>query len=89
MPAKRRLFHHDIAGALKVPHNALGGDGGHVFAGFMDTLAALEPQRERYGFSQVFGIGERELFVIGHRQTIAGLGERSKERKAPACERRG
>ena len=51
MPVNRRLLHHDIAGALKVPHNALGGDGGHVLTGFMGTLAALEPKRERYGFS--------------------------------------
>jgi hypothetical protein len=40
-----------------VVHDALCGDGGHIFIGLMDALTALEPQRECDRVGKIAGIG--------------------------------
>jgi hypothetical protein len=61
-----RLFQDDEAGALKVTHNALRGDSGHVFVSAVDTLAAIEPKRKRDCIGKVVRTCECELVVNGH-----------------------
>ena len=63
MTVERRFLHDDEAGALKMPHDTLGGDGGHVLGGVMLALAALKPEREGYRVGQVARVGWRELVV--------------------------
>jgi hypothetical protein len=55
--AGRGLFQNDEPCLLKVAHDALSGDGGHVFIGAVDALAALEPQRERNRVGEVARVG--------------------------------
>jgi hypothetical protein len=77
--AEWRLFHDDETGALKVAHDALGGDSGHVFVGLVNTLSAFEPQRKGDCGGEVARIGGGELLVVvGHRRTIARQCEQSK-----------
>jgi hypothetical protein len=42
MSAKRRLLQDYEAGALQMPHNALGGYRGHVLIGLVEVFPALE-----------------------------------------------
>jgi hypothetical protein len=44
--AKRRFLHDHKPGPLQVAHDALRGNGGHVFRGVVFSLATLKPQRE-------------------------------------------
>jgi len=72
MTAERRFLHDHKARALKVAHNALRSDSGHVLIGLMNTLAAFEPQGQGDSISEVARVGWRELVVgVGHLRTIA------------------
>jgi hypothetical protein len=62
----KRLLHHDEAGALQMTHNALSGDGGHVFVGAVDSPTAIESERKRDGVGEIVRVGRSELVVGGH-----------------------
>jgi putative SOS response-associated peptidase YedK len=61
-----------------VAHNALGGNGGHVFVGAVDAFAAVEPKSERNCVGEVAGIGGRQLVVGEHCASLTGELERIK-----------
>ena len=66
MSAERRLLHDHEAAALEVAHDALRGNGGHVFVGVVFSLATLKPEREGDRIGEVRGVGGRELVGVGH-----------------------
>jgi len=59
MPAERRAFHHNVAGALEVADEPLCDDVGHECVRVVLALAALKFQREGERCGQVVGIGGR------------------------------
>jgi uncharacterized protein (DUF779 family) len=65
MSAARRLFHHNVAGALKVGDQPLRHDLRHENVGVMDALPAREAQREGERRGQVGGIGGAPFYISG------------------------
>jgi hypothetical protein len=61
---------------------------GHNCVGVVDALSTLKFKRECYRIGDVLGIGRCQL-VIGHPRTIAGRGERSKNKEPPQKTPRG
>jgi hypothetical protein len=57
MSAKRRLLHDHKPGPLQVAHDALRGNGGHVFGGVVFSLATLKPEREGNRLGEVDRVG--------------------------------
>lgn len=61
-----------------MPQDVIGGNLRHKFVAFVKALSAVESEREADRIGDIFGIGRRELFVVGHLRTIARQRERSK-----------
>ena len=68
-----------------MPHDPIGCDPRHERIAIMHALSPAELEGERDGVGEVCGIGRGELFIVGHRWTIAQGRERSKN-ESPARE---
>jgi hypothetical protein len=72
MSAKWRFLHDHKPSLLKVAHDTLRGNGGHVFGGVVFSLATLKPEREGNRLGEVARIGGRQIVGrVGHQATIA------------------
>jgi hypothetical protein len=72
MSAERRFPHDHKPGPLQVAHDALRGNGGHVFGGVVLSLATFKPEREGDRIGKVARIDGRQIVgQIGHWATIA------------------
>jgi hypothetical protein len=65
MSAKRRFLHDHKPGPLQVAHDALRGNGGHIFGGVVFSLATFKPEREGDRIGKVASVRGRQI-VVGH-----------------------
>jgi len=61
MSAERWFLHDHKPDPLQVPHDALRGNGGHVFGGVVFSLAILKPEREGNRLGEAASIGGRQI----------------------------
>ena len=82
MRFRSRPAHRDKPRSLKVLDDPLGRELRHELVAVVNTLAAVEAQREGGGLLKIVGQGRGHAFIVGHARTVSERAERIKNMAA-------